>query len=180
MSRNKDVPTGTKLGDLKRIGGFDLGIYYIESETHKWEENLDTFERALEAMQDTYNRMKADQAKKEILRKAEDVVIEVLVSRHDGRIERTSLSDLSEQDLLSYREMIDAVLMEEYNLEVDTDVSCDCDLYDDLDDLPAPDWEKLLDIESMTLDEMKAIVFDVGACEGLDYEAICRLIKEAV
>ena len=70
MSRNKDVPTGTKLGDLKRIGGFDLGIYYIESETHKWEENLDTFERALEAMQDTYNRMKAHQAKKEILRKA--------------------------------------------------------------------------------------------------------------
>lgn len=179
MSRNKDVPTGTKLGDLKRIGGFDLGIYYIESETHKWEENLDTFERALEAMQDTYNRMKADQAKKEILRKAELMQVEVYVEE-GATYEKKYLADLTENQLLEYREMIDAVLMEEYNLEVDTDVSCDCDLYDDLDDLPAPDWEKLLDFESMTLDEMKAIVFDVGACEGLDYKAICRLIKEAV
>jgi hypothetical protein len=171
MSRNKDVPTGTKLGDLKRIGGFDLGIYYIESESHKWEDNLDTFERAMKAMQDTYNRLKKEQAKKEILRKAENTVVESL-----GDIitnEPRSISDLSENQLLDLREMIDAVLMEEYSLEVDDDPQFHVGL-------PVADWNLLLDIESMTVDEMKAIVFDVGAGVGIDYKAICRLIKEAV
>ena len=121
MSRHKDVPTGTKLGDLERIGGFDLGIYYIESETHKWEENLDKFERALEAMQDTYNRMKAEKAKKEILRKAELMQVEVYVEE-GAKYERKYLADLTENQLLEYREMIDAVLMEEYSLEVDDEV----------------------------------------------------------
>ena len=179
MSRNKDVPTGTKLGDLKRIGGFDLGIYYIDSETHKWEENLDTFERALNAMQDTFNRMKAEQAKKEILRKAELMQVEVYVEE-GATYEKKYLADLTENQLLEYREMIDAVLMEEYNLEVEKEVEYVPTLPDWI-----PDWSKL-DDEDMSYEDAKAIVHDallIKECDGMldiDYKAICRLIKEAV
>jgi hypothetical protein len=38
MSRRRDVPKGTKLGDLKKIAGFDLGLYMIDDEwSSKWQ-----------------------------------------------------------------------------------------------------------------------------------------------
>lgn len=38
MSRRRDVPKGTKLGDLRKIGGFDLGLYMINDEWNsKWD-----------------------------------------------------------------------------------------------------------------------------------------------
>lgn len=54
----RQVPKGTKLHQLKKIGGFDLGIYYHEDETHKWEENLEKFERLVTVMNEELQKMK--------------------------------------------------------------------------------------------------------------------------
>ena len=73
MTRRRQVPKGTKLGDLKKIGGFDLGLYMIDDEwSSKWElnpvhrtlrnaekikQNLKHFEHLISIMQDEYNRI---------------------------------------------------------------------------------------------------------------------------
>lgn len=54
----REVPKGTRLHQLKKIGGFDLGLYYHEDETHKWEQNIEKFERLVTVMSEQLNRMK--------------------------------------------------------------------------------------------------------------------------
>lgn len=54
----REVPKYTKLNQLKKIGGFDLGLYYHEDETHKWRDNIDKFERLTNLMIEELERMK--------------------------------------------------------------------------------------------------------------------------
>jgi len=56
----REVPKGTRLGQLKKIGGFDLGLYYHEDETHKWRDNIEKFERLVVCMQDQLKMMKKE------------------------------------------------------------------------------------------------------------------------
>jgi hypothetical protein len=56
----REVPKYTKLNQLKKIGGFDLGLYYHEDETHKWRENIDTFERMTNVIIEQLERMKKE------------------------------------------------------------------------------------------------------------------------
>jgi hypothetical protein len=51
------VPKGTRLHQLHRVGGYDLGIYYHEDETHKWEEKIEQFGRLVELMREQLDRM---------------------------------------------------------------------------------------------------------------------------
>jgi len=55
-----EVPKGTTQKDLKRIGGFDLGIYYHVNETHKWKNNIEMFSRLVAAMQNELEYMKKE------------------------------------------------------------------------------------------------------------------------
>ena len=57
--KGREVPKGTKLADLRKVGGFDLGIYYHLDERHKWRD-IETFERVIDAMQRTLRRMKKE------------------------------------------------------------------------------------------------------------------------
>ena len=54
-----EVPKGTTQKDLKRIGGFDLGLYYHVDETHKWK-NIEKFERLVTVMQEELAKMKRE------------------------------------------------------------------------------------------------------------------------
>jgi len=54
----RQVPKGTRLHQLKRIGGFDLGLYYHEHETYKWYENIEKFERVVNVMNEELKKMK--------------------------------------------------------------------------------------------------------------------------
>lgn len=58
----REVPKHTRLHQLKKVGGFDLGIYYHEKETYKWQQNIDKFEQLVEVMQNELNYMKAKEA----------------------------------------------------------------------------------------------------------------------
>lgn len=53
-----DVPKGTTQKDLKKIGGFDLGLYYHVDETHKWELNIEKFERLTNLLIEELEKMK--------------------------------------------------------------------------------------------------------------------------
>tara|TARA_R100001086_G_scaffold238111_1_gene162648 strand:+ start:941 stop:1141 length:201 start_codon:yes stop_codon:yes gene_type:complete len=55
-----EVPKGTTQKHLKRIGGFDLGLYYHVDETHKWKTNIDQFERLVICMQEELEGMKRE------------------------------------------------------------------------------------------------------------------------
>ena len=54
----REVPKGTRLHQLKKMGGFDLGLYYHENETYKWENNIEQFERLIKCMNEQLARMK--------------------------------------------------------------------------------------------------------------------------
>ena len=58
MTNKREVPKGTRLHQLKRIGGFDLGLYYHEDETWKWEDRIDKFERLVNVMTEQLENMK--------------------------------------------------------------------------------------------------------------------------
>lgn len=59
MSRKYiDVPKGTTQKDLKKIGGFDLGLYYHVDEVHKWQLNIEKFERLTNLMVEELQKMK--------------------------------------------------------------------------------------------------------------------------
>lgn len=58
MSR-REVPKGTRLDQLKKIGGFDLGLYYHEDETWKWEGRIEKFERLVKVMTEQLEEMKS-------------------------------------------------------------------------------------------------------------------------
>ena len=53
----REVPKGTRLHQLHRVGGFDLGIYYHEDETHKWEDNIEQFGRLVTLMIEELDKM---------------------------------------------------------------------------------------------------------------------------
>jgi len=73
MTSRRQVPKGTKLGELKKIGGFDLGLYMIDDEwSSKWElnpvhrtsrnaekikHNLKQFKHLISIMEDEYKRI---------------------------------------------------------------------------------------------------------------------------
>ena len=59
MANKREVPKGTRLNQLKKIGGFDLGIYYHEDETWKWESKIEKFEHLVELMNEQLQRMKS-------------------------------------------------------------------------------------------------------------------------
>jgi hypothetical protein len=58
MTNKREVPKGTKLHQLKKIGGFDLGLYYHEDETWKWEDRIEKFERLVTVMTEQLENMK--------------------------------------------------------------------------------------------------------------------------
>ena len=59
MTERREVPKGTRLHQLKKIGGFDLGIYYHEDETWKWEDRIDKFEHLVKVMTEQLEIMKS-------------------------------------------------------------------------------------------------------------------------
>jgi len=61
----REVPKYTKLSQLKKIGGFDLGLYYHENETYKWKLNIEKFERLTNLMIEELEKMKKEIKAKE-------------------------------------------------------------------------------------------------------------------